>query len=43
LYYALEIKVILLFGLTELIAQVSWLENGAEVRTPAVLVYDDTT
>jgi len=42
LYYALEIKVILLFGLTELAAQVSWMENGVEVRTPAVLVYDDT-
>jgi hypothetical protein len=27
LYYALEIKVILLFGLTELTAQVSWMEN----------------
>ena len=26
-YYALEIKVILLFGLTELSAQVSWMEN----------------
>ena len=26
-YYALEIKVILLFGLTELGAQVSWMEN----------------
>lgn len=26
-YYALEIKVILLFGLTELTAQVSWMEN----------------
>lgn len=27
LYYALEMKVILLFGLTELTAQVSWMEN----------------
>lgn len=27
LYYALEIKIILLFGLTELSAQVSWMEN----------------
>jgi len=41
LYFALEIKIILLFGLTELTAQVSWMENGVEVRTPAVLVYDD--
>ncbi|KAF8441288.1 hypothetical protein L210DRAFT_3611856 [Boletus edulis BED1] len=32
LYFALEIKIILLFGLTELTAQVSWMENGVEVR-----------
>ncbi|KAF8840354.1 hypothetical protein BDN67DRAFT_1011543 [Paxillus ammoniavirescens] len=42
LYYAIDIKVILMFGLTELTAQVSWMENDSEVRTPAVLVYDDT-
>ncbi|KIJ66155.1 hypothetical protein HYDPIDRAFT_152023 [Hydnomerulius pinastri MD-312] len=42
-YYSLEVKVTLLFGLTELTAQVSWVENGNEVRTPAVVVYDDMT
>lgn len=41
-YYAMDVKIILLFGLTELKAQVSWMEDGTEVRTPAVVVYDDS-
>lgn len=41
IYYSMDIKVILLFGLTELKAQVGWIEDGGEVRTPAVVVYDD--
>ncbi|KIK43059.1 hypothetical protein CY34DRAFT_804224 [Suillus luteus UH-Slu-Lm8-n1] len=40
-YYAMEIKVILLFGLTELKAVISWEDGGEEIRTPAVVVYDD--
>lgn len=34
LYYTLEIKVILMFGLTELTAQVSWMENVRIPRMP---------
>lgn len=37
LYFALEIKVILLFGLTELTAQVSWLENVSTFTNPEIL------
>ncbi|KAL4079085.1 hypothetical protein J3A83DRAFT_4367804 [Scleroderma citrinum] len=40
-YYSIHFKVILLFGLTELKAQLSWLENGVEKRSPASIVYDD--
>jgi hypothetical protein len=40
-YYAMEIKVILLFGLTELKAVISWEDGEEEIRTPAVVVYDD--
>ncbi|KAG6334775.1 hypothetical protein ID866_4308 [Astraeus odoratus] len=40
-YYSILIHVILLFGLTELKAQISWRENGAEVRSPAMVVYED--
>jgi len=39
-YYRLHYKIILLFGLTELKAQISWMENGIEKRCPAELVYD---
>ncbi|KAG1893579.1 uncharacterized protein F5891DRAFT_1258645, partial [Suillus fuscotomentosus] len=40
-YYSTEIKVILLFGLKELKAMISWEDGGEEIRTPAVVVYDD--
>jgi len=40
-YYALEIKVILLFGLTELKAVIGWKDGEEEIRTPAIVVYDD--
>jgi len=39
-YYQLEFDVVLLFGLTELKAQITWIENGVEKRGPASLVYD---
>jgi len=39
-YYQLDYKVVLLFGLTELKAQISWMENGKEKRCPAKIVYD---
>ncbi|KAL1673479.1 hypothetical protein EV122DRAFT_282965 [Schizophyllum commune] len=41
-YYQLDYTVVLLFGLTELKAQLRWLENGVERRTPAEVVYGDT-
>lgn len=40
-FFRAEYKVILLCGLTELKAQISWIENGKEVRGPASIVYDD--
>ncbi|KAI6044886.1 hypothetical protein EDC04DRAFT_2889550 [Pisolithus marmoratus] len=40
-YYTLNFDVVMLFGLTELKAQISWKEDGVEVRSPATVVYDD--
>ncbi|KAF7362770.1 hypothetical protein MVEN_00626700 [Mycena venus] len=40
-YYGLEIDVVLSFGLTELKAQIAWIENGVEKRGPAKLVYEE--
>ncbi|EIW80583.1 hypothetical protein CONPUDRAFT_166074 [Coniophora puteana RWD-64-598 SS2] len=40
-FYQLEFDIILLFGLTELQAQVRWLEKGFEKRSPATIVYND--
>ncbi|KAH9946441.1 hypothetical protein B0H21DRAFT_693711 [Amylocystis lapponica] len=42
-YYALEFEIILLCGLTELKAQISWVEDGVEKRGAAQVVYDDDT
>ncbi|PFH46144.1 hypothetical protein AMATHDRAFT_8154 [Amanita thiersii Skay4041] len=39
-YYVIDYDVILLFGLTELRAQIGWKENGVEKRGPASVVYD---
>ncbi|KAF9262570.1 hypothetical protein L218DRAFT_391751 [Marasmius fiardii PR-910] len=39
-YFCLEFDVVLLFGLTELKAQLSWREDGVEKRCPAEIVYD---
>ncbi|KAF9231960.1 hypothetical protein BU15DRAFT_81773 [Melanogaster broomeanus] len=39
-YYSLNVDVILLFGLTELKAQISWQDKGVEMRSPASIVYD---
>jgi len=41
IHYRIEFDVVLLFGLTELKAQVSWREEGVEKRSPAVIVYDE--
>jgi len=38
-YYTQDYKVILLCGLTEMKAQISWMQNGRERRGPASLVY----
>ncbi|KIJ14488.1 hypothetical protein PAXINDRAFT_79056 [Paxillus involutus ATCC 200175] len=40
IYYRLDIDVILLFGLTELKAQISW-KHGVSSRSPAAIVYSD--
>ncbi|KAF8652562.1 hypothetical protein AX16_004345 [Volvariella volvacea WC 439] len=42
-YYKVEFEVILLFGLAEFKAQISWKENGIERRSPAVVIYTDDT
>ncbi|KAL0573588.1 hypothetical protein V5O48_008365 [Marasmius crinis-equi] len=39
-YFELKFDVVLLFGLTELKAQLSWRENGIEKRCPAEIIYD---
>ncbi|KAF8333713.1 hypothetical protein F5887DRAFT_1259717 [Amanita rubescens] len=39
-YYALEFDIVLLLGLTELKAQIAWIENGVEKRGPVSIVYD---
>jgi len=40
-YYEIKFEVIILFGLTELKAQISWKHNGVEMRGPAGIVYDE--
>ncbi|KAH9940120.1 uncharacterized protein BXZ73DRAFT_43304 [Epithele typhae] len=40
-YYEQQFNVVLLCGLTELQAQISWTEDGVERRGPAKVVYDD--
>ncbi|KAM6497400.1 hypothetical protein JOM56_007873 [Amanita muscaria] len=40
-YYQFSHDVVMLFGLTELKAYVTWKENGIEKRSEAVVVYDD--
>ncbi|KAF8989882.1 hypothetical protein BDQ17DRAFT_1288292 [Cyathus striatus] len=40
-YYRVDYDVILLFGLTELKAQLSWYEGGTEKRSPAKIIYDE--
>ncbi|KAH6897924.1 hypothetical protein BKA70DRAFT_745447 [Coprinopsis sp. MPI-PUGE-AT-0042] len=42
-YYRLHYKLILKFGLSELKAIFSWKENGVEQRTPAKIIYDQST
>ncbi|KZT03737.1 uncharacterized protein LAESUDRAFT_814408 [Laetiporus sulphureus 93-53] len=40
-YYEQRTKMIFLFGLTELKAQLSWMENGQEEGSPATIVYEE--
>ncbi|KAK2464383.1 hypothetical protein APHAL10511_003530 [Amanita phalloides] len=42
-YYRLNFDIILLFGLTELKAQIAWIKDGQEKRGPASIVYDVTS
>ncbi|RDB20646.1 Heat shock protein 12A [Hypsizygus marmoreus] len=39
-YFKIDFDIILLFGLTELKAQIGWIEDGVEKRSPARIVYD---
>ncbi|KAH9847715.1 hypothetical protein C2E23DRAFT_484151 [Lenzites betulinus] len=40
-HYSQSFDVVLVCGLTELQAQIRWMENGKEKRGPAKIVYDD--
>ncbi|KDR69384.1 hypothetical protein GALMADRAFT_255879 [Galerina marginata CBS 339.88] len=42
-YYTIEYSIILLFGMTEMKAQVGWMEKGVEKRSPARIIYDPDT
>jgi len=43
-FYKVDYDIVLLFGMTEFIAQVAWNENGIEKRSPAKIIYEpDTT
>ncbi|TFK20828.1 hypothetical protein FA15DRAFT_707733 [Coprinopsis marcescibilis] len=42
MYYKADFDIVLLFGLTELKAQLSWKEKGVEKRSPARIVYEPT-
>ncbi|EFI28066.1 hypothetical protein CC1G_14092 [Coprinopsis cinerea okayama7 len=40
-YWELDIDIVVLFGLTELKAQVCWKENGIEQRSPATIIFHE--
>ncbi|OAX34644.1 hypothetical protein K503DRAFT_803418 [Rhizopogon vinicolor AM-OR11-026] len=40
-YYVIDFEVIMLFGLTELKALISWKYKGVEMRSPASIVYEE--
>ncbi|KAI9060751.1 hypothetical protein FKP32DRAFT_1595071 [Trametes sanguinea] len=40
IYYEQNFNIVLICGLTELQAQISWIEDGVEKRGPAKIVYD---
>ncbi|KDR70823.1 hypothetical protein GALMADRAFT_254436 [Galerina marginata CBS 339.88] len=39
-YFRIEYDIVLLFGLTELRAQIVWMEKGVEKQSPAKIIYD---
>jgi len=39
-FYKVDYDIILLFGMTEFIAQVAWYENGIEKRSPTKIIYE---
>jgi len=41
MYWTVECDVVLLFGLTELQAQLKWTEEGVEKRSTATVIYDE--
>ncbi|KAI0750422.1 hypothetical protein C8Q74DRAFT_368077 [Fomes fomentarius] len=40
-YFVQEFDIVVMCGSTEMRALISWMENGEEKRSPAVIVYDD--
>ncbi|KAJ2922263.1 hypothetical protein H1R20_g14830, partial [Candolleomyces eurysporus] len=40
-YYQINYDIVLLFGLTELKAQIAYMERGVEKRGTAAVIYDD--
>jgi len=40
MFYEIEYETVLMFGLTELKAQIAWKENGVEKRSTARIVYE---
>ncbi|KAJ2922261.1 hypothetical protein H1R20_g14832, partial [Candolleomyces eurysporus] len=40
-FYQIDFDIVLLFGLTELKAQIAYTEKGVEKRGPATVIYDD--
>ncbi|PPR02811.1 hypothetical protein CVT26_009597 [Gymnopilus dilepis] len=42
-FYTVQYSIVLLFGMTELKAQIAWTENGVEKRSPAKIIYDPNT
>jgi len=39
-FYRQQFSIVLMFGMTELQAQIGWMEDGAERRGPATVVFD---
>ncbi|KAF8651113.1 hypothetical protein AX16_004888 [Volvariella volvacea WC 439] len=40
-YYEIDFKILLMFGCTEFKAQIAWVDNGEEKRSPARVIYTE--